>query len=194
MHDFFLRLAKAVALCGGAVLVGLVVMTCVSILGRAAADLLHGMVDSGILVTAATWLIDIGVGPISGDYELVEAGVAFSVFAFIPYCQITFGHAAVEVVTKALSPRIDRALRAITDVVFALVLGLIAVQLFAGLQSKYGSGQTTFLIQFPIWWAYAASWIGAVTATVVAVHIAIARIAGLLQNRDIIGTSAESDA
>ena len=121
----------------------------------------------------ATWLLGLGIGPINGDFELVEAGVAFAVFAFLPLCQISGGHASVDVFTARMSARANRVLARVSDTLFAAVLVLIAVQLARGLLSKYGSGQTSFLLEFPLWWAYAASLIGAVAAALVAVYLAV---------------------
>ena len=41
--------------------------------------------------------------------------------------------------------------------------------------SKRG-GQTTFLLQFPVWWAYGFSLIGAASAAIVGVYVAFARV------------------
>ena len=57
------------ALLGGAVLIVLTLLTVASVSGRA--------------------LIPLGLGPLPGDFELVEAGVAFAVFAFLPWCQLS---------------------------------------------------------------------------------------------------------
>ncbi len=161
---------------GGAMLALLVIVVCLSILGRQANQILHAMIDSGFSPYAAQWLLDIGIGPIRGDFELIEAGVAFSIFAFLPYCHLTDGHARVDIFTQRLSARTNRVLRLWTDIAFAAALVLIAVQLFGGMQSKFRSGQTTFLLEFPLWWAYALSLIGAAIAALVSVFIAVQRL------------------
>lgn len=175
MHRFFLNLSRVFAYLGGLMLAALIVMTCLSVLGRWANGALHAMVADGVFARLAQGLLDGGVGVIRGDFELVEAGIAFAIFAFLPLCHITNGHAAVDVFTTRLSPRADRVLRAVTEVVFAAVLVLIAVQLAAGMGSKWRSGQTTLILQFPVWWAYALSLSGAMAAAVVASYIAAAR-------------------
>ncbi|MEM9551344.1 MAG: TRAP transporter small permease, partial [Pseudomonadota bacterium] len=137
------------------------------------------------------WMIALGVGPVNGDFELVEAGVAFAIFAFLPLCQITAGHASVDIFTNALPDGANRFLRAITDAVFAAVLILIAWRLYEGMMSKLSYGETTFLLQFPIWWAYAASLFGAVVAAVVGVYVAGARVYEMVTGQTII-TGAEA--
>ena len=42
------------------------------------------------------------------DYELVEAGVAFAIFAFIPLCQIYGSHATVDIFTIVAARRVKR--------------------------------------------------------------------------------------
>lgn len=171
VHRVMMALCRAMALLGGLVLVALILLVCVSISGRALNGMLHGMGD----VAVAQVLLDWGIGPVTGDFELVEAGMAFAIFAFLPLCQITGSHASVDVFTAKLPPRALRALRAVIEVLFAAVLIVIAVQLYEGTLSKIRSGQTTFLLQFPIWWAYAASLVAAVLAAVVACYVAVLR-------------------
>lgn len=180
MYRLVFGLSRYMAYVGGTMLVLLVILTCVSVVGRSLNGLLHGDLFQTMAPAFATWAIDRGVGPVNGDYELIEAGVAFAIFAFLPLCQITNGHAAVEIFTKALSPRFNRALQFAIDSVFAAVLLLIAVQLYSGMLSKMNSGQTTFLLEFPVWWAYALSMTGAVVASAVGIYVAIVRLLELL--------------
>lgn len=186
MHRLFLKLSRGFAYMGGLMLVALIVLTCLSVVGRKLNDVLHGLVADGVAVGPARWLLDAGVGSIHGDFELIEAGIAFAIFAFLPLCQITGGHAAVDIFTAKLPPRADRVLRAVTELVFAAVLVLIAVQLGAGMVSKQQSGQTTFLLQFPLWWAYALALTGAAAAAVVAVYMAVVRVQEAVQGRSIL--------
>ena len=153
--------------------------------------MLGGLVLSAtILVTVASILGGLtAFGPIPGEEELVQAGMAFAIFAFLPLCQITAGHATVDIFTNWLTGRAFRLLRAATEALFAAVLVVIAVQLEAGMQSRLRSGQTTFLLQFPVWWSYAASLFGAVAAAGVGVWTALARAWELWTNRDLIETA-----
>ena len=179
---------------GGAMLVLLIAITCVSVIGRSLNGLLHGSYFQELAPELAQWALDVGIGPVNGDYELIEAGVAFAIFAFLPLCQLTNSHASVEIFTKSLSPFINRCLQFVIDWVFALVLILIAVQLYSGMLSKMRSGQTTLLLEFPLWWAYSISLIGAVIAAVVAVYVAGIRTVELVQGKSIMETEAQSAA
>ena len=177
------RLAHGLAVAGGLVLVVLVLMTCVSVLGRGLNTLGHsGLLPAGL----AEWLIATGVGPVNGDFELAEAGVAFTIFAFLPLCQFYGAHATVDVFTSGMSSRVNRWLIAFWETLMAVVIVLIAVRLFAGLQDKLRYGETTFLLQFPIWWAYAASFAAALVAALVAIYCAGARLIEALTSRRIL--------
>ena len=187
MYRFFIVLSKVFAYLGGLMLTGLIVMTCASILGRKANELMHTMQAKGILAAPAQWLLDAGVGVIKGDYELIEAGIAFAIFAFLPLCQMTGGHASVDIFTDRLPARFNLVLRAVIEVIFAAVLVVIAVQLASGMFSKLHTGQTTFLLQFPLWWAYALSLTAAAVAAVVGVFMAGLRVAEAVQGRAMNG-------
>lgn len=153
LHGFFLSLSKLMAVLGGIVLSILILLICVSIIGRT-----------------------IGIGPINGDYELVEAGIAFSIFAFLPLTQITASHATVDIFTNSLPPKIQRLLLAVIEIFFAAMLVMVAWQLREGMFDKLERGQTTFLLQFPVWWAYALSVFGACAAAIVGTYTAFARV------------------
>jgi len=193
MHAIITGLARFMAVLGGIVLSFLILLTCVSIIGRSLNGIFHSDLMERIAPGFSRWVIDIGVGPVNGDFELVEAGVAFAIFAFIPLCQVTAGHASVDILTNQFSRGINRFLRMVIEVVFAAVLVLIAWRLYEGMMSKLGYGETTFLLQFPIWWAYAASFVGSVVAAIVGVYMAGVRIYEFLTGRIIVWDGVETD-
>ncbi|MCR9126838.1 MAG: TRAP transporter small permease [Rhodobacteraceae bacterium] len=191
MQTMMMRLARFMAILGGIVLSALILLTCVSILGRSLNGILHGDLLQGIMPGIADWLIAAGVGPVNGDFELVEAGVAFAIFAFIPLCHLTGGHAAVDIFANMLPRWFNRVLTPVIEIVFAAVLILIAWRLFDGMTSKMRYGETTFLIQFPIWWAYAASLFGAVISAIVGVYVAAMRILEAVSGREMLRVQGE---
>lgn len=193
MHRLVLALARAMAIAGGIVLTLLVVMSCVSITGRMLNVWLHGEFAQGLFPGFADWLIAIGVGPLLGDFELVEAGIAFAIFAFIPLCQITGGHATVDIFTSKMPRQVNRFIQVLVDVVFAAALILIAWRLYVGMLEKHQYNETTFMLQFPIWWAYAASFAAACVSAFAGVYVAAARIAEILTARVILTDSNEAE-
>ncbi len=174
LHTAIQKLAYVMALLGGVVLCLLVLMVCVSVSGRELSDLAF----SGWIGGVGDWLIARGIGPILGDFELVEAGVAFAIFAFLPLTQLKGAHAKVDVFSKGMGDKANRALGTFWSVVMAAIIILITWRLFVGMQDKMRYGETTYLIQFPIWWAYAASLIAAITASIVSIYCAAMRLTG----------------
>jgi TRAP-type C4-dicarboxylate transport system permease small subunit len=186
MYRFFFRLSRLMAIIGGLALCALIVLICLSIIGRTLNSIFYADIVQSLMPTLAEWVLSTGIGPIEGDFEIVEAGMAFTIFAFIPYCHITAGHASVDLFTNWLPERAQRVLRMVIEILFAIVLVIIAVQLEAGMQSKLRTGQTTLLLQFPVWWPYAFSLVGAVVAALVGVFTAFARIIEAFSEETII--------
>lgn len=193
MYRLFFGLSRVMAVVGGVVLSALIILVCVSITGRALNGWLHADVVQAVVPGLANWLLGLGIGPVNGDFELVEAGIAFAIFSFLPYCQITSGHAVVSIFTDWLPERVQRVLRMVIEILFAVVLVVIAIQLKEGMDSRIRSGQTTFLLQFPIWWAYALSLVGATIAAAVAVYMALIRSAEAFTGRVLIADDAGAE-
>ncbi len=76
-------------------------------------------------------------------------------------------------------------------------LGLFAnlrpAKLFAGLEDKLRYGETTLMLQFPVWQAYAPSFAASVVAAIVAVYCAVARVLGLMGLPSGLGPRTEAD-
>jgi len=134
-------LARYTAFMGGVVLVALVAVTVVSIGGRI--------------------LIPFGLGPVPGDFELVEAGTAFAIFAFMPWCHLNRGHATVEIFAGAFSNRANRAIDLLWNIVMLAAMALITWRFWLGTLDKMSNGESTFILQMPVWWGYMASFVAA---------------------------------
>lgn len=186
MHRALTFLSRLMAILGGIMLSAVILLTVFGILMRLLDRLFHWMTDAGVLAGLGQWMTDAGVGPILGTFELIEAGIGFVIFAFLPICQITGGHATVDIFTAQMSEGSNRVLRGLTEVVFAAVLVLIAVQLYGGLLTKFNSGQTTLELQFPVWYSYAIGLAGAALAAVVAVYLAVVRVIEMVSGRMIL--------
>jgi TRAP-type C4-dicarboxylate transport system permease small subunit len=176
MHRTIRLLAHATAVLGGIVLTGLVVLTTVSIVGRSISKFLHFDGVQGFLGGLGQRLIDTGVGEVRGSYELLEAGIAFAIFSFFPVCQLHGAHATVDIFTARLSARSNRVIAAFWEVVLSACLILISWRLFEGMQRYIGNGETTLFLQFPVWWAYLASFSASVVTCIVAVYCAALRV------------------
>ncbi len=165
------------AVIGGLVLTALILLVCVSVLGRGGNTFAYwSAVETGAPALSDAMKAS-GIGPVPGDFELVEAGIAFAIFAFLPLCQLRSGHATVDVFTSFLPARANAWLKAIWELCLTCAILLIAWRLFFGLQDKFQTGEITFILAFPIWWAYALSFVAAVAAAIVATWCAYARVA-----------------
>jgi len=172
LHRVIKTLAHGAALVGGAVLMGLVVLTTLSIVGRELSKLGHGLGDGGL----GALILATGVNEIRGTYELTEAGVAFAIFAFLPICQFYGQHATVDVFTSGLRGKAQAWLRAFWEVVLSVIVIFITMRLSGGFERYWNNGETTLFLQFPLWWAYATALCAAVVASIVAAYCAVARV------------------
>lgn len=186
MPNFMDRLSRGLAVLGGIVLTVLVLLVFVSVLGRGLNTFGNSDWFESLAPGLAEALINTGVGPITGDFEVVESGIAFAIFCFLPICQLYSGHAAVDVFTNMMPKIINRLLQTLWEIVLTAVIILLTVQLFDGMMDKYNRGQTTFLLEYPVWWAYAASFAVAVLSSLVGVYCAVARVIELVSRRNIL--------
>ena len=76
-------------------------------------------VASALLVTTSVTLRWLGFGSINGDFELVQIGVALSVFCFLPLTQARRGNIMVDTFTGWLPAGERRLLDALWDITFA---------------------------------------------------------------------------
>lgn len=139
--------ASALAILGGAVLTAVMIMAVISIVGR---------------WFVGTELPVIGrLGPIKGDFELVEMGVGFAVFSFMGWCQFQRGHVTVDIFVSRLGPRALAGLSAFSNIAITAAAALIAWQHGLGMMDKIRYHESTMILQIPVWWGYAATLVGA---------------------------------
>ncbi len=144
------KTTRGLAILGGFVLAGLIVLTVTSITGR--------------------FFIFAGLGPVPGDFELVEVCTAFAVFSFLPWCQYRRGHVTVDIFVGWMSPRKMAFLSMIGNLLLSVIAGVILWRLVLGTFDKQAYNETTFILQFPLWWGYAASLVGAAIFVLVSLY------------------------
>jgi TRAP-type C4-dicarboxylate transport system permease small subunit len=187
------KLAKGFALLGGAALSFLILLTCLSIVGRSLNSLFHSEWSQATIPDLANFLLSLGIGPINGDFELVEAGMVFAIFAFLPLCQWQGAHAKVTLFTARLPQKAQSTLIAVIECVFAAVLIVIAKQLFEGMESKRNSGEVTFLLEFPLWWSYSLALSAAIVSALVASVLAGTRLIELMTGRSMLPEDKDAE-
>jgi TRAP-type C4-dicarboxylate transport system permease small subunit len=163
------KLARLLAIAGGLILVSLALMVVISIAGRA--------------------FTNFGLGPVPGDFELIEAGCGVAVFAFLPWCQFRRGHVTVDVIGPYLPAGLWAVLEVIGNVAMSLVAVLVTWQLWLGFFDKLAYGETSMILRMPVWWGYAAGAVAAVVFVVTCLYTVWRSI-----NEAIAGTSGTPNA
>lgn len=117
---------------------------------------------------------------IEGDFELVQAGLAVAVFAFLPLCQLRGGNIVVDSFTARLPARLRAALDGLWALAYALAAGLIAWQLAKGAGETVASGTTSMVLGLPVGWAIwacaaCAAWLAVVALATAAAPAEVTR-------------------
>lgn len=146
-------IARLVAIAGGLALGLAALVTVISVIGRA--------------------LIPLGLSPIPGDVELVQAAILFAVFAFLPWCHLERGHAVVAILTDRFPVRIGAIIEFIWDVVMVVAAAFITWRFAYGLLDKVANKESSFILRIPLWVIYAGGMVGAVTFVIVAAYCAL---------------------
>jgi len=137
MNRIIYGLCRAMAWLGAIVLSAIAAMSVASIIGRA--------------------LSGFGLGPVPGDFELVEAGTALAVFCFLPWCHLRGGHAVVDMLWNNYPPPMQRALAFLSDALMSVVWVLLVWRMGLAMNEYRHNAEVTFILQMPVWWGYAAS-------------------------------------
>lgn len=153
------------ALIGGLVLIAISAIIILSIVGRQ--------------------LIFIGLAPIPGDFELVEIGGAFSIFCFLPWCTYQNGHATVDVFVAGFGTRLQSLLELIWNIALTGAIGLICWRLYSGMQEVKSYGETTQILEIPIWIGYMTGVFGTGLSVVVAFFLSWRSFNSITQNEGI---------
>ncbi|WP_158527937.1 TRAP transporter small permease [Celeribacter halophilus] len=157
-------LARLTALTGGLGLFAVIILTCLSVSGRA--------------------LDGLGFGPVPGDIELVELGIGFAVFTSLPYAQYMRAHARVDLFKPVFGGTVNRWLDLAGDLLMLGFTALLAWRLWFGMIDKAAYGETTFILQIPLLWGYATAMIAMCVAVLVALFCVLRATRVVLQSGD----------
>ena len=152
------RIGRRMAYFGGIILAVIAVVTVASIIGRA--------------------LLPFGLGPIKGDFEIVEIGCAIAVFSFLPLAQLRRAHVTVDIFVSALPARARAFLGLLGDTLIAIAAFIILWRLWLGFGEKfpYGSeplraflgfgpkpffAEMSYELEIPMWIPFGLCLIGA---------------------------------
>lgn len=147
MSKLIYELSRYLAWFGGAVLTLLSVLSVISISGRS--------------------LSFAGLGPVPGDFELIEAGTALAVFCFLPWCHLRRSHADVGMFWN-LYPKVMRhGLVVLSDLLMFVVWVVLVWRMGIATHDYRENGEVSFILQMPVWWGYAVSLVPAAFGCIV---------------------------
>lgn len=146
MNSIVYGLSRAMAWFGAVVLSIIALMSVASIIGRA--------------------LSGFGLGPVPGDFELVEAGTALAVFCFLPWCHLKGGHAVVDMLWNSYPPSMQRVLNVLSNALMFVVWVLLVWRMGLAMNEYRHNAEVSFILQMPVWWGYAASMPAAVVGCI----------------------------
>ena len=126
------RLARLCALLGGLLLVGIMLMTCASVIGR-------NLLDRTLV----------------GDFELTGVACGVAIAMFMPWCQLRRGHILVDFFTARASAATVAWLDRCGALLVALCLAALAWRSTVGGLNAHANFSTSMLLGVPHWWVYA---------------------------------------
>jgi TRAP-type mannitol/chloroaromatic compound transport system permease small subunit len=159
--------ARAAAVFGGLVLTLAMLVTVVSIIGRM-------LLQIGNLIPGLGWL-----GPVPGDYEIVEMGAAIAVAASLPMCQLRGGHVIVDLFFSGSGPRALAFFSFLGNLLFAIVGAVIVWRLYLGAMSKFQYHESTMILGIEVGWGYLALSVFFGLAVLCAAYLAIRDLAAI---------------
>jgi TRAP-type C4-dicarboxylate transport system permease small subunit len=164
------RVSGLIAVLGGLLALAVALLVVASVLGR--------WLKGFPLAESIAGTLGLTLGPINGDFEMVQMATAIAIFAFLPYAQARRANIVVDTFTTRLPPRVNARIDAFWDLVYASMMGLLTACLVVGTLEHYRSGQTTMLLQIIVWPAIAISTVLLLLLTCAALATAVRLVRG----------------
>jgi TRAP-type C4-dicarboxylate transport system permease small subunit len=155
-----LAASKYLAIAGGLVFVGLVIMSIVSITGR----------------KLISW-------PVPGDVEVLQMCAAFASSCFFAYCHMINGDVKVDFFTHNLAPAKVRSLDAFGALMVGLFGTLIAWRTAAGAIAVKDVGETSAILGWPVWIAQGLMVPGFVLLAAAGFYMAVVHLRAAVRSR-----------
>ncbi|MEK8029194.1 TRAP transporter small permease [Ideonella sp. DXS29W] len=133
-----------------------------AMLGGAVACAVAGMTVCSIVMRAA------GAGPIAGDVELTQFGIALAISLCLPWSQVHGAHIIVDFFTQRWPARATRRLDAVGALLLAAMCALLSWRSGVGALSVREAGETSMILGLPMWWVYASLSPGLALSAVIA--------------------------
>ncbi|MBL1437598.1 MAG: TRAP transporter small permease subunit [Rhodobacteraceae bacterium] len=174
-------LAWISALFGGVALLAVMIMTTISVAGMSASKLGKMLKKSYDTVVEPL----LALGPIPGETEMVEAGMAFIIFAFLPIVTLNKGHAEVGILTNFFGKGVNRLIDFVADGLMFAVALFLGYRHLLGTIDKFGNGETSWILLYPIWWGYGAALFGATIFVIISAYCVLRSGQALLIGRSV---------
>jgi len=163
------KLAQFMAYLGGAILIGLSIMTCLSVFARE-------MKDS----------FGVGPGALRGVYDITQIAIAAAVFGFLAWCQYSRGHAAVDLFEKVMGGFLNRLINFLADLGFFAAAIIATYWHYVGMTEK-SEWEVTFILQYPVKNAYLFSLVGLAGFVLVSAFCVLRSGRAMVSGQDEIG-------
>lgn len=121
-----------------------------AVLGGAVACAVAAMTVSSIVMRATV------SRPIAGDVELTQFGIALAISLCLPWAQLHGANIIVDFFTQALPERATRRLDAIGALLLAAMCALLSWRTSVGALAVREAGETSMILDLPMWWTYAS--------------------------------------
>ena len=128
VEHFLVIYGRMMAISGGLIFIGLIIMSLISIVGR-----------------------KLGFGSVTGDIELMQAGTAIAATAFLPYCTLFGEHIKVEFFTENINAKLKRYIDGVAELLFAGMASILAWRTALSAMDVYESQEVTTLVSLPLW-------------------------------------------
>jgi TRAP-type C4-dicarboxylate transport system permease small subunit len=128
VEHFLVIYGRIMAISGGLIFIGLIIMSLVSVIGR-----------------------KLGFGSVTGDIELMQAGTAIAATAFLPYCTLLGEHIKVEFFTENMNAPLRRYIDGIAELLFAGMASILAWRTALAAIDAYEAQEVTTLVSLPLW-------------------------------------------
>lgn len=153
------------ALCGGLIIVVLVMMTAASAISNLVAN-----------------------RPFSGDFELVKHGVAIAAFAFLPYAQLMHANVTVDIFTEGMGERSKAVMQLIGSLIAGIVAVLLFRQMWLGMIDYIAYPVAMATVPVPLWTAFPPALVSLALLLVAALVTAGEAWQGIRLGRRVDGT------
>ncbi len=184
MTKFISAISRYSAVIGGVVLTALAMTMFVSITGGTIAKAAHSSWMASVMPGFANWLQGTGIRTIPAMYEIMEIGIAFVIFSFLPVTTFFRAHAVVDVFTSIFPEKLNQFLIAFWETVFFVILALITWRLYFGVERMMSSGTSFVELGIPLWWGYSVAFVQMIVASVTSLYVAFAEWTKLFTGND----------